>query len=46
MLLKSECHTLDRASIRAQKDGCGIGLGTEWNLAVDLQFNITHWPYI
>ena len=36
ILEKSKCHTLDRDNIRAQKDGCGIGLDTEeWEYAVD-----------
>ena len=44
---KSKCHTLDRESMRAQRDGCGIGDYTdEWRFAVDKQFNVTHWPYI
>lgn len=44
---ESKCHTLDRESMRAQRDGCGIGDYTdEWRFAVDKQFNVTHWPYI
>ena len=47
MLSNSNCHTLDRTDIRAQRDLCGIGvLDEEWRFAVDLQFNITHWPYV
>lgn len=46
MLKNSKCHTLDRNNIRAQKDKCGLGNSKQWELAVDLQFNITHWPYI
>ena len=44
---KSECHTLDREDMRAQRDICGIGGWTdEWRFAVDKQFNVTHWPYV
>ena len=44
---KSECHTLDRENMRAQRESCGVGAFTdEWRFAVDKQFNITHWPYV
>jgi len=44
---KSSCHTLDRENMRAQREECGVGaLNEEWRLAVDRQFNITHWPYV
>ena len=45
---KSNCHTLDRDSLYAQKDNtCGIGTGNdEWRFAVDQMFNMTYWPYI
>jgi len=43
---ESKCHTLDRNDLRAQRDACGRGFNDEWQLAVDLQFNVTHWPYI
>ena len=46
LLTQSRCHTLDRSDLRAQRDSCGLGLSPEWQLAVDLQFNVTHWPYI
>lgn len=47
MLVNSNCHTLDRHDIRAQRDGCGIGIiNEEWRFAVSLRFNVTHWPYI
>jgi len=47
VLEKSKCHTLHRDNLRAQKDDCGIGMGTEdWEYAVDSNFNVTHWPYI
>ena len=44
---KSNCHTLDRKDMRAQKDNCGIGTNNdEWRFAVDKMFNVTYWPYI
>ena len=43
---KSECHTLDRDNLQAQQDTCNLSKHEEWHLAVDLQFNVTHWPYI
>jgi len=44
---KSDCHTLDRENMRAQREECGVGaLDDEWRFAVDRQFNITHWPYV
>lgn len=46
MITKSNCHTLDRDNMRAQKDTCSLGQSDEWQLAVDLQFNVTHWPFI
>jgi len=47
VLEKSKCHTLDRNNLRAQRDGCGIGIDNEeWRFAVDQVFNVTHWPYI
>ena len=47
ILSNSHCHTLDRDDVRAQRDSCGVGvLNEEWRFAVDLKFNITHWPYI
>lgn len=47
MLSNSKCHTLDRNDVRAQRDLCGIGtMDEEWHFAVDLKFNVTHWPYI
>jgi hypothetical protein len=46
LLETSKCHTLDRNDLRAQRDSCGLGLTDEWKLAVTLQFNVTHWPYI
>ncbi len=47
VLQNSNCHTLDRNNIKAQRDLCGIGVADEeWRFAVDLQFNITHWPYL
>lgn len=47
ILSNSHCHTLDRDDVRAQRDSCGVGvLDEEWRFAVDLKFNITHWPYI
>jgi len=47
VLVKSNCHTLDRNDLRAQKDPCGIGTDNEeWRFAVDKMFNVTHWQYI
>ena len=47
ILENSNCHTLDRSDLRAQRDVCGVGVrDEEWRFAVDLKFNITHWPYI
>ena len=59
----SDCHSLDRHDLGAQRDSCAFqdyrvadsaeGQETgaeramlEWERAVDLQFNVTHWPYI
>ncbi len=48
VLEKSDCHTYDRLDFRAQKDSCGIGVDDEsdWKLAVQSIFNMTHFPYI
>lgn len=48
VLSSSNCHTMDRGNLRAQKDGaCGIGVkNDEWRFAVDQLFNVTYWPYI
>jgi len=33
---RSNCHTLDREDLRAQRDHCGIGFADEeWRFAVD-----------
>ena len=45
ILQSSECHTLDRFDLRAQKD-CGIGPGDEWETAVNWQFKLNYWPYV
>lgn len=44
----SNCHTMDRFNMRAQKDkSCGIGKNNdEWRFAVDQMYNMTYWPYI
>jgi len=47
VLSKSNCHTLDRSNMRAQKDACGLGTKSDrWRLAVDKMFNVTYWPYV
>ena len=56
MLSKSQCHTLDRDNLRAQKDDCGYGdMGdipkeewdpSMWENAVDALFKLNHWPYV
>ena len=48
VLSNSNCHTLDRYDIRAQRDLCGLPVKTdqEWWFAVSHRFNVTHWPYI
>jgi len=47
VLQNSNCHTLDRSNMRAQKDECGIGTESDrWRLAVDKMFNVTYWPYV
>lgn len=46
LFTRSECHTLDRDNLQAQQDSCNLSSRDEWHLAVDLQFNVTHWPYI
>ena len=47
VLFMSNCHTLDRKNLRAQKDSCGIGTDNDdWRFAIDKGFNVTHWPYI
>lgn len=44
---QSNCHALDRDDLIAQRDGCGFGEATpDWERAADLNFNVTHWPYI
>ena len=44
---ESQCHSMDRENMRAQRDICGIGdITDEWRFAVDQQFNVTYWPYI
>lgn len=43
-LERSQCHTLDRDDLLAQKDSCGRA--SDWRLLVDSAFNVTHWPYI
>ena len=47
VLQSSNCHTLDRENMRAQKDSCGIGTKNDrWHLAVDKMFNVTYWSYV
>ena len=46
MIQASNCHTLDRADLRAQTESCGIGPGTAWTSAVNHLFNMTHWQYV
>jgi hypothetical protein len=47
VLGSSNCHTLDRENMRAQKDQCGIGVSSDsWRLSVDKMFNVTYWPYV
>jgi hypothetical protein len=47
VLSSSNCHTLDRNNMRAQKGKCGIGIESDrWRLAVDKMFNVTYWPYV
>ena len=44
---QSTCHSLDREDLDAQRDTCGFGDTTpDWELAANLNFNVTHWPYI
>lgn len=42
----SACHTLDRDSLLAQKDDCGIGKIKEWTEAVSLEYKVNQWPYV
>ena len=43
----SNCHTLDREDMRAQRDVCGIGTSNDqWRYAVEKMFNMTHWAYV
>lgn len=48
MMSNSECHTMDRFHLRAQKDKkCGIGYySDEFRMTIDQKFNMTYWPYI
>ena len=48
MMTNSECHTMDRFNLRAQKDKkCGIGYySDEFRMTIDQKFNMTYWPYI
>ena len=48
MMGRSECHTMDRFNLRAQKDKkCGIGYySDEFRMTIDQKFNMTYWPYI
>lgn len=48
MMGRSECHTMDRFNLRAQKDKkCGIGYySDEYRMTIDQKFNMTYWPYI
>ena len=43
---ESACHTLDRDSLLAQKDVCGIGKTDVWREAVTLEYNVNQWPYV
>jgi len=43
---RSDCHTLDRDDLRAQKDSCGIQEGEDWELAVEMMFAVKYWPYV
>jgi hypothetical protein len=43
---RDETHTLDRENLRAQRERYAVGDTEEWSLAVNLKFNVTHWPYI
>ena len=38
MLERSNCHTLDRNDLLAQRDTCGIGMTIEWEAAVSSLF--------
>lgn len=42
----SACHTLDRDSLLAQKDVCGIGKTKIWREAVSLEYKVNQWPYV
>jgi hypothetical protein len=42
----SNCHTLDRHNMRAQRENCGIGPGEEIDDAVNTLFKINYWPYV
>ena len=46
VLENSECHTLDRHNMRAQRDSCGISDKDELDIAVDLLFSVNHWPLV
>lgn len=42
----SQCHTLDRNNLRAQRDSCGLNDADKLDKAVELLFNINHWPLV
>lgn len=46
VLEESNCHTLDRYDLRAQRDDCGIREKSDLDLAADFIFNVNHWPLI
>ncbi|CDW84930.1 transducin family protein wd-40 repeat family protein [Stylonychia lemnae] len=46
VLENSECHTLDRYDMRAQRDSCGIRDKGALDKAINSLFNINHWPLV
>ena len=46
VLEASTCHTLDRDNFRAQRDTCGVGVGKDWNLAIDAMFKVKYHAWV
>lgn len=48
VLENSECHTLDRYNMRAQRDICGLGNtdSSKVDSAITALFNLNHYPLV
>ena len=45
MRKSSECHTLDRDDMHAQKD-CGEIANSKWKEVTEQKFKLKYWPFV